>query len=388
MKFRKLIMVLVTMAFVALLSLPVFAANMVELGRMTATNNANQMGWATDGTDGNSTSLMMEDLAANKFLVLELGAAPAGGMQFIWQGDGNAWAWDQTDGVIPDEGTSETLIVIDLSKTAKGYAKMIASTQVKFFLGYWSNTVADLKITNAYLTDEDPRTAAAAPAADAAPADAAPVVAAGNIVELTRMDKNNGPQQMGWASDGELGAADLSTQKYLVLELGTAPVGGVHLIWQGDGDDWTWDQTEGIVPDEGSSETTIVIDLSKSAKNYSKLVASSSYWIYVAYYSNNVADLKVNRAYLTDVDPKAAAASAAPAASGGGAAATSAVEVANGAEKAAILKNLVILASNNMASVLEESGVSFDAIVSGLGDLDADGIAELGAVLQELVDTI
>jgi LPXTG-motif cell wall-anchored protein len=171
MKLRKLMMLVVALVCVLAFSAPAYAA-IVELPAVpTVKNNDTQAGWASNGTDNMTTDLTIEQLTSAKYLILELGAAPIGGMQFIWQGDGDGWAWNQTDGVIPNEGTSETTIVIDLAATAKNYSAFQSSTQAKVFLGYYSNTVADLQITRAYLSDSLPGEEAPA---DAAPAEEAP----------------------------------------------------------------------------------------------------------------------------------------------------------------------------------------------------------------------
>jgi hypothetical protein len=139
----------------------------VDLGlEFTAVNNATQSGWATDGVDGKETPLLAKTLVAAKFLVLELSKAPTGGLQMIWQGNGDPnWTWTQTNGVlsnngepnaelgatiIPGDGDAVTLR-IELSKAFTNYDLFLASTQIKFFVAYYSSTVADLGITKAYL---------------------------------------------------------------------------------------------------------------------------------------------------------------------------------------------------------------------------------------------
>jgi hypothetical protein len=133
----------------------------VELGAFTvSTDNAGQKGWATDGTDGISTTLKIEDLIAAKYLVLELSKAPSGGLQMIWQGDGNAWDWAQNDGVLGDAGSpnaskgaslSGNVLKIELSKALKDYSKLAASTKAKLFIAYYTPDIAGLGITKAYL---------------------------------------------------------------------------------------------------------------------------------------------------------------------------------------------------------------------------------------------
>ncbi|MDR0293872.1 MAG: hypothetical protein LBH95_06955 [Oscillospiraceae bacterium] len=134
----------------AALAVPALAATFT-LGAFTAENSDTQKGWASNGTDDKETNLSIETLTGAKTLVLELSAAPTGGMQIIWQGDGDSWTWNQTDGVLPDTGTEKTTLRIDLASTLKNYDKFKASTKAKIFIGYYSNNIADLGITRAYL---------------------------------------------------------------------------------------------------------------------------------------------------------------------------------------------------------------------------------------------
>jgi hypothetical protein len=135
-----------------------------DLGALTAVNGATQQGWATNGQDGVVTDLTTDILIAAKFLVLELSKAPTGGMQIIWQGNGNNPSdWNQQDdiltgtggatdfaAIIPGEGDAVTL-TIQLSKAFKLRDQFEKCTQAKFFVAYYSSNVADLGITNAYL---------------------------------------------------------------------------------------------------------------------------------------------------------------------------------------------------------------------------------------------
>ena len=129
-------------------------------------NNDTQKGWCTNGVDDIETELMIGDLKAAKYLVLELDKTPKGGMQFIWLGDGNNWGWSAGQEVIlkdngdPDEkkGTKfrdneKKVLEIELSKAVKEYKKFVsvASTKVKIIIGYYSSNIADLGITKAYL---------------------------------------------------------------------------------------------------------------------------------------------------------------------------------------------------------------------------------------------
>jgi hypothetical protein len=132
-----------------------------NLGDYTATNNATQKGWCSNGTDGTLTDLDVADIIGAKFLVLKLKSKPIGGLQVIWQGDGNGWAWDQMDGVLSNDGvpdaskgavlSGDNVLTIELSKALKNYNKLAGSTQAKIYLGYYSNTVADLGVFEADL---------------------------------------------------------------------------------------------------------------------------------------------------------------------------------------------------------------------------------------------
>jgi hypothetical protein len=135
----------------------------VLLGDFTVENSATQKGWCTNGMDSKETSLSIEDLLAAKYLVLELSAAPTGGMQIIWQGDGKSSSdWNQTNSVLGNNGEDSdmatvvgTTLTIELSKAFKDYDTVFQlCTQAKFFVGYYSTNVADLGITSAYLLIE------------------------------------------------------------------------------------------------------------------------------------------------------------------------------------------------------------------------------------------
>jgi hypothetical protein len=135
-----------------------------DLGlEFTAVNNATQSGWCTDGTDDKDTPLLAKTLVAAKYVVLELDHAPTGGLQFIWQGNGDGWTWNEQGGVLTNTGGATDMatvtegddgiftLKIDLSKAVKNYEGFLASTQVKFFIAYYSPNVAALGITKAYL---------------------------------------------------------------------------------------------------------------------------------------------------------------------------------------------------------------------------------------------
>ena len=135
----------------------------------TIVNNANQKGWKANGCDDDKppfeTKLELDDFKAAKFLVLELGTKPTGGLQIIWQGDKNSgWAWTQNDEVLkngdgspdPAKGAKwrdeEKLILeIELKKAMKSYVNLKKCEKAKIYLGYYSPNVDELGITRAYL---------------------------------------------------------------------------------------------------------------------------------------------------------------------------------------------------------------------------------------------
>jgi hypothetical protein len=139
-------------------------SKIIELGDFTAINNDNQKGWGSNGTDDKETTLDIEDLKAAKFLVLELSKKPTGGLQVIWQGDGNSWDWAQNDGILSDTGSpsaskgatlsGDNELKIELSKALKDYSKLAASTKAKIFVAYYTGGVAGLGVTRAYLICE------------------------------------------------------------------------------------------------------------------------------------------------------------------------------------------------------------------------------------------
>jgi hypothetical protein len=124
---------------------------LAEMGDFNVENNATQRGWGGGGVDDIETVVPMEAFINAKYLVLELSAAPTGGLQVIWQGDGDNWGWNETSGVIPNTGTSETTIVIELADTLKNYEAYLTNTMVKIFLGYYSPDIAGLGVTRAFL---------------------------------------------------------------------------------------------------------------------------------------------------------------------------------------------------------------------------------------------
>jgi hypothetical protein len=139
----------------------------IDLGtEFTISNGPTQQGWGSNGTDDIVVDITVDGFKYAKFLVLELSKAPIGGLQVIWQGDGDNWNWNENQSVlgnngepnaekgssiIPGEGSAVTLR-LDLTKAILKYDTAYqTSTKIKILLGYYSNTVADLGITKAYL---------------------------------------------------------------------------------------------------------------------------------------------------------------------------------------------------------------------------------------------
>jgi hypothetical protein len=122
----------------------------------------------------------------------------------------------------------------------------------------------------------------------------------------------NNATQMGWRTNGtdkeetNLSIEELQWATHLVLDLRKPPAGGLQITWQGDGDNWGWNQTAVLSgsgapdADKGASldGNTLMIELSKAFSNYDALKASTQAKFLVAYYSENVADLGIRRAYL------------------------------------------------------------------------------------------
>jgi len=145
----------VTLSFVAVsafASIP--AGDRYNLGAVTAVNNDSQKGWSVDGTDGIPTDYSLEAFKAARYLVLELASPPVGGVQFIIQTDGDNWGWNQTNGIVGDDGQSEAVIVIDLT-AMEGYSALQAAEEAaKIFVAYYSNGFDDLGITSAYFVGD------------------------------------------------------------------------------------------------------------------------------------------------------------------------------------------------------------------------------------------
>jgi len=135
-------------------------------------------------------------------------------------------------------------------------------------------------------------------------------------VELGDFNVSNGGTQKGWHSSNmsdesilsTVDIADFIAAKYLVLELNAVPTGGMQIIWQGDSDDYGWNQ-EDILSNLGAADaskgtsfegTTLKIELSKALKNYSVYITNTKVKILIAYYSPDIAGLGVTKAYLSE----------------------------------------------------------------------------------------
>ena len=125
-------------------------------------NGGTQQGWATNGYEGKyNTGLDIEDLIKAENLIVWMSGKPTGGLQLIWQGTGPGVSptdWNQTE-ILNNKGeadfskgsyiTQDGALVIELSIALKDYNKFVTLTGGKILLGYYSNTVDDLMITNA-----------------------------------------------------------------------------------------------------------------------------------------------------------------------------------------------------------------------------------------------
>jgi hypothetical protein len=130
-----------------------------NLGDYTTINQDTQKGWCSNETDNIATDLEADAFIRAKFLVLKLKSKPIGGLQLIWQGDGNSWAWAQTDGILSDSGvpnaargvtlSADNVLRIDLSKSLKDYGLVAGCTKIKFYLGYYSDDIDSLGVYQA-----------------------------------------------------------------------------------------------------------------------------------------------------------------------------------------------------------------------------------------------
>jgi hypothetical protein len=130
-----------------------------NLGDYTHINNPQQKGWGTNGVDDFATKFEPADFIEAKFLVLKLKSKPTGGLQVIWQGDGDGWTWQQQDNVLTSSGnpnairgatlSDDLVLTIDLSKALKNQARMARCTKIKLYLGYYSKNLDDLGVIQA-----------------------------------------------------------------------------------------------------------------------------------------------------------------------------------------------------------------------------------------------
>jgi uncharacterized repeat protein (TIGR02543 family) len=120
----------------------------------------------------------------------------------------------------------------------------------------------------------------------------------GNLGPVTAI---NSDTQKGWCTNGtddivtDLAVETLINAQYLKLVLKQAPSGGIHIIWQGDGNNWAWADTA-ITSDSGAvsaekgtawddATKTFTIELSKALKGYETLKDSYKVKFFIAYYS-------------------------------------------------------------------------------------------------------
>jgi hypothetical protein len=285
----------------------------VDLGEFTWNNNDDQKGWKSNGMDTEVTDLAIEDLVNAEYLILELNAKPAGGFQIVWQGNGTpGWAWNQEAvldgsgrplegmGAFVEETDSGAILGIKFSDAfaEKDYPGFKASTQAKILIAYYTGGIAGLGIQKAYLGLGWP--------------------IGYKEVNLGEMNVVNNVTQQGWATNGQDGVVtDLTTDilisaKYLVLELSKAPTGGMQIIWQGNGKSPSdWNQQDDILTGSGGATgyaaiipgtgdaVTVRIDLSKAFKDRPTFELCTQAKFFVAYYSSNVADLGITKAYLS-----------------------------------------------------------------------------------------
>jgi hypothetical protein len=137
------------------------------------------------------------------------------------------------------------------------------------------------------------------------------------IYLLGAMDIENNATQKGWATNGmdnvetALTIEIFQAAKYLVLEMPTAPVNGLQIIWQGDGDNYGWNEQQEVLkndgtpdPEKGASVTEdggkaiLRFELSKACKNYEAVALSTKAKIFIGFYSPNVDGLGITKAYL------------------------------------------------------------------------------------------
>jgi len=146
-------------------------------------------------------------------------------------------------------------------------------------------------------------------------------------IRLGAFSASNGDTQKGWLTVGvdnnttsTLTAEQLTGAKYIILDLSALPTGGMQFVWQGDAvsfSDWnqtvilenngaaidgiTFVPTAGQLADWGIAPGTaklLAIDLSGAAKDYDNFKLCTKVKTFICYYSSNIADLGLLRAYL------------------------------------------------------------------------------------------
>lgn len=253
------------------------ATEIIELPIMNIRNSDFHQGWLTDGVDNVESPYTYEQFARAQQLVLEFTNAPTGPMQIVWQGNGDNWSWHQTNEIVPEEGMEELTLTINLFDVLINFDKFQESTQMKLIIGY--ENVDDLGITRAYL-----------------------VALADNKYELPVMNLRNSDFHQGWLTDGVDNVEspylyeDFSRAMQLVLEFTNPPTGSMQIVWQGDGDGWSWNQTNDIVGEDGMEELTLTINLFEVLVNFDAFKASTQLKLIIGY--ENVDDLGITRAYL------------------------------------------------------------------------------------------
>ncbi len=156
MKTRKTLLTLMMAALlIAMLAVPAFAATIDLPLDPPFVNSDAQKGWGVNGTDMNGTAietdLTLEQLQAAKYLVLEVSAEPAAGLQFVLQND-NGWGWNQTDLTAADV-YQDGKLVFELANMTGWDTLAGATAQAKFFVCYYDPDYSGLGVTKAYLTD-------------------------------------------------------------------------------------------------------------------------------------------------------------------------------------------------------------------------------------------
>jgi len=158
----------------------IFPGTVVNLGDFSLSNSDKQKGWLTNGVDDITSTLTADQLKNAQMLILDLSKAPVGGMQLIWQGNGNSWGWGQTvilgdTGEIEDEEMAmllnkdspelaeigltdlkdvDTILAINLAAALTDYEDKFvsdANTQIKIIIGYYAPDIAGLGLLRAYL---------------------------------------------------------------------------------------------------------------------------------------------------------------------------------------------------------------------------------------------